>query len=442
MADIFDELDTQETNTNEPSNKTKKIAKEFKLFGYEPKPETIAPIQKTAEQWVRYPGVELTSSLFGKFGDMASLANEILGKPVAGKSFEEIPILGQIPTSERFHKGAEELAGEKIRAESLPQEIFGTGMGFLGSLLGFKGAGGLTKAGRIPFTTKKLPASVKSLITTFAPATAYVGSKRMDLPPWMQVGATIGTSLLAHKATNKSIGEISGELYKMRDQLSKDVIMPGTPFAEDLNVLFAKMKKGGTTPVEKEIMKFFDEIKAKAEGGDIELDELIKSRSKLFNVSDMFTKKQKKGTELFWNEAERIIDKHIKNYKNTLFQNINDEANSIYRGIKESRRMETFLTSSKIHSILGIGGGFLLKYLKNMIGIGPVSAALSIKSYNFARALQRNPSFRNAYKNVLKNATNENVPSTIRSIKGFNHYYDKLDIDNEQRKKDIFDELD
>ena len=425
---------------SEPSEKSKVAAQNLKFFGYQPKAETLEPIRHQLLQKVVLPVTEIASSALGGVGDVASLLNTLIGKPIGGKEFEELPLIGQIPTSERLHKAAEQFAGEKIRPETIGEELLGTTAGFLGSMLGF-GAKGLGKAGTIPYTKKVIPASVKTVLSLFAPASAFVAAKKAELPPWMQVGATIGTSLLTHKLTNKSIPQVSSELFETRNNLAKNVMIPGSPLASDLNELYNEMQKGGTTSVEKHIMNFLDNIKSKATGGDVPLEEILKSRTKLMQESRMFTPHQRKGTERFWNNAERILDKHIKEYKNPEFQKINEEANSLYKGLKESQRVERFLINHPKLSISGAGTAFLLHTLRDVTGISAVSpqtafiTAGGLKTFNFIRALKRNSGFRKAYHDVLKNAANENIKGTSRALKNFNQYYDQMEIEKQEEVK-------
>jgi hypothetical protein len=429
---------------SKPSEKSKKVAKSFKFFGYEPKAETIEPIRHQLMQKLVEPITEFTSAALGAPGDVLSLANEFIAKPISkkitgqeGQPFEETAVGKLIPTSQKLHQIAEQAAAEKLRPETTGEELLGTTAGFLGSMIGL-GAKGIGKAGTIPFIKKALPGSVKTVLSAFAPASAFVAAKKADLPPWMQVGATIGTAALTHKLTNKSIPQISSELFETRNSLAKDVMMPGTPLANDLSNLYGEMQKGGTTSVEKHIMTFLDNIKSKAEGGDVPLEEILKARTKLMQESRMFTPHQRKGTEKFWNDAERILDNHIKKYENPEFQKINTEANSLYKGIKESKRIERFLGKHKKETLTGAGSLFLSHFLRDITGISlaspttVLSIATGLKTYNFTRALIRNAGFRKAYKDVLKNASNENVRGTSRALKNFNHYYDKLQIDGKK----------
>lgn len=445
MPDIFDEIDFVDIK---PSTKSQEVAKGFKFFGYQPKAETIEPIRHQLMQKLVEPVTEFTTSALGAPGDVLSLLNEIIARPLSEKltgkpsqSFEE-SLLGQfIPTSERLHKGIEEFAGEKIRPETTSEELLGTTAGFLGSMLGF-GTKGLGKAGQIPFTAKKIPATVKTVLSAFAPATAFVSAKKADLPPWMQVGATIGTSLLTHRLTNKSIPQISKDLYVKSDKLAKNVLMPAEKLNRRLDNLQQIMSKGLTTAPKSRINTLINEINGKASGGAIPLSDLIQFRKDIIEVGKEFTKEQMKGSEVFWKPFRATIDNTINDYKNPEFQKTFREANSLYRGIQESKKMESFLKKHWQGTALGLGGEYLLKQVGHSLGIPTIGVLGGIKTYNFINSLRKNPGFRKAYKDLLKNATNENIKGTSRALKNFNKYYDKLEIEKENSKKDIFDELD
>lgn len=445
MVDIFDEIEIPEIKTN---IKSQKMAKEAKFFGYTPSSETIEKIRKPLVQKLLYPTTEFVTSALGAPGDVLSLVNELIAKPITkkitkeeGLPFEETLLGKIIPTSERLHKGIEEFAKEPLKPETIGEELLGTTAGFLGSILGL-GTKGIGKTGKIPFTSKTMPGAVKTVLNAFAPAAAFVGTKRAELPPWMQASAAIGTSLLTHKLTNKSIRQVMSDLYSKSNELAKDVIMPSEGLMHRLDNLQDIMQKGIKTAPKSRINTLINEIKTKASGGAIPLEDLIQIRKDIIEVGKEFTKEQMKGSEKFFKPFRAVIDNTINDYRNPEFQQTFRQANSLFRGIKESQRMESWIKTHFKESALGLGGRFFAKMLSKTIGLKPEMALVGIKQYNFTRALMRNPGFRKAYKDLLKNAANENIKGTSRSLKNFNQYYDKLGIEEKESKKDIFDELD
>lgn len=455
MADIFDEitLPVQENlQPSIPSDKSEKIAKDLTLFGYGPKPETIEKIRHQLIQKLVTPATEFTSSVLGAPGDVMSFLNEIIARPLTkaitgekGVPVEEMPL--HLPTSGEFHAGFEGAAKEKLRPESITDKLLDTSAGFLGSMIGL-GAKGLAKPGTIPFTKKavKIPAAIKTALNAFAPAAAYVGAKEADLPPWQQAAAAIGTSFLTHRLTNKSLGQISKDLYTKSNELAKDVVIPADKLVSRLDSLQEVMNKGVKTGPKSRINTLISELKDKSSGGVIPLEELIETRKNINEVSKEFTKSQLKGSENFWKAVRSSVDSTIDDYGklNPEFGNTYREANSLYKGIQESKKMETWIKSHVKESAVGLAGNFLLKHLELMSGISPVKAAVIGKSALFTKSLIKNPGFRKAYKDILKNAANENIRGTARAFKDFNYQAKKIGIDfsEEESKKDIFDELD
>jgi len=440
---LDDEPEQQISEDVEPSEKAQQIAKHMKVFGYQPKPETIEAIRKPLVQKLRMPGTEFATSLLGAPGDVMAFVNQLIAKPITekitgreGVPFEETPLGAIIPTSERLHRGFEEIAGEKIRPETTGEEILGTTAGFLGSMLGL-GAKGIGKPGRLPFTTKQMPAAVKTVLSAFAPASAYVGAKKADLPPWAVASAAIGTSLLTHKLTNKTIGQMKNDLYAMSDTLSKDVMLPSKNLVSRLDNLQGIMSKGLRTGPKSRINTLIEEMKGKAGGGAILLEDLIQFRKDIIEVGKEFTKDQLKGSETFWKGLRQSVDNSIQDYEKTnpKFSQAFRQANSLHRGLMESKRMETFLNKHRtLSGLAGIGGG-LSALLKSVLGVGQVSGLAAIKAYNFTRAMTRNPGLRKAWKDVFKNAVNENVRGTARSLKNFNMESEKAGIGEEKEKR-------
>jgi len=427
----------EETSTYSP--KSAKVAKGLKFFGWEPKPETIEPIRKQLVQKLQTPATEFVSSAFGGIGDIGSLLNEVIVRPLTEKmGSESVPfeetILGKIiPTSERLHKGFEEFAGEKLRPETTGEEIATNTLGFLGSWLGLGGKG-IGKAGQLIGTNVKIPGVINTFLTAFAPATAYTAAKKADLPPWMQAASSIGASLLTHRLTNKSLNQIARDMYKKSDELSKNVMMPAEGLVNRLDKLQSSMSKGIETGPKSRINNTINQIKAKSSGGVIPLEDLVQIRKDTIEIGKEFTKDQLKGSEVFFRPLRSSLDSTINEFKNPEFQQAYRGANSIYRGIKESQRMEKFIKKHWTIGALGYGGNHVLNQLGYTSGIGAktVSALPIAKTYNFMRALKRNPGFRKAYQDLLKNAAKENIPATTRSLKNFNKYYDSLNLEKEE----------
>ena len=444
MTNVFDEIGTK------PSQKSEKVAKEFKMFGFTPEAETIEKIRKPLVQKVAYPGTEFLSSLLGAPGDVLSFINQMVAKPLSeklsgkeGLPYEEMLLGKVLPPSESIHKAVEGYAGEKLRPETTGEELLGTTAGFLGAMYGF-GAGGVAKAGRIPFTTKTLPAPIKTVLSAFAPASAFVATQKADLPPWMQAGVTVGVSLLTHKATNKNIGQIKNDLYSLSDKLAKGRIITSDKLISRLDNLQATMSEGLKTGPKTRISSLIEEMTSKASGGVIPVKDLIEFRKDIIEVGKEFTKEQMKGSEKFWKPLRQAVDNSIGDFEkvNPEFSQAFRQANSLHRGMLESKRMETFIKNHKyLFGLAGGAGGLAMKLLGTTFGITPIKGLLAAKAYNFTRAMVRNPGLRKAWKDLLKNAANENLRGTGRALKNFNAQVKKEGLDTKTEKKDIFDEL-
>ena len=164
MGDIFDTIETAQ----EPSKGAQAASKALSFYGWRPSPETLEPIRHQLMQKLVYPATELTSSFLGGIGDLLDFANEVAVRPITEKisgkeslPFKETPLGKILPTSERMHRGIEEFAGEKIKPETLGEELLGTGMGFLGSIAGLGGLKYLKEPGVIPFTRKVISPAFK-----------------------------------------------------------------------------------------------------------------------------------------------------------------------------------------------------------------------------------------------------------------------------------------
>jgi len=439
-----------------PSEKSKKIAESAKFFGWKPKAETIEKIRKPLIQKLVTPATEFVTSPLGFIGDVASLVHKGVGMGTEAAfgeepiEYEDSPLSKLFATSEMLHKGFETLAGEKLRPETLGEEVLTTGMGFLGNLIGVGGGKGLGK-GKVPFTKKlvpglegmsryvkkDMPAVVRNTLAAFVPASALVGAKKADLPPWAQASAAIGASLLTHRVTGQSLKEINNAQYAKVDKMAENVMLPSEWLEGELKSLEGQLSGELTTGPIGKIRSLIDEVKGKASGGAFKLSDLIKWRKNVIDASKEFSKPVLAGSQKYWKGLRQSFDNTISKYGkyNPEFNALYRESNSLYRGLKESRAIENFIKKNKVLSgIAGGAGGIVLKLLKSAVGMGPLGATATAKAFLFGRAMVRNPGLRKAWKDVLINASKEEVRGTARALKNFNQKAEKENLEKKESK--------
>jgi len=384
-----------------PSPKSEQIAESFKFFGHKPSTETIEKI--------RHPiGVAekgLAKGLIGGPGELINFAQGLMGieKP--------IPLL---PTTEHVGKFFDKLSGEQFNPENLTEEIADRGFEFLGGMLGL---GGMRSGGTL------LKTFGKNILSAFAPAGVSVVSEKAGLPPWAQVASTIGTSFLTHRLTGKSLKEVEGALHSHAKKLAGDSTISAKTLENNFSGLKKILEKGVSTPTTNAIKSTIKELKGKIKSGNISVEDLTEAKSRIYEKkSEVFAKlgfKDAKGTEGLWKKLTKDIDNTIKEYEkiNPEFSKVYRQANSLTKGIADTKKMGKWLLDNKF--LTGLGG-ILLKttlpviFQEGLIGTGAAQAGL------FMRSLARNPGYRKAYFDVLKNASKEDLKGTATALKVFN----------------------
>ena len=381
---------------SETGKASEDVAKSFKFFGFEPKAETIESIrQPVGAALKRFAG-----GLLGTPGDIEQLARSVTGT-------EKRQIL---PTSKEVESGFEKISGQEYKPEGTAQEILAETSGALGSILGL---GGPLKGASL------LKSLTRTGLGAFVPATTSVISGKLELPDWMQASAVIGSGILTHRLTGKSMKQTANELYKKSDELAKGVMIPTDPFKNRLDKFQSTLSEGLTTGPKSKMHSAVEEIKGKISGGAVPLPSIIKFRKDVNEISKEFTKDQLKGSESYWKGLRSTIDETIGEYEkvNPEFSQTYRQANSLFRGLNEARSIENFI---KKHPILSGEGALFLKFL-TPIGISStLTGATSLKAIEFANALRRNPGYRKAYYDVLKDASKNELKGTINSLRKFN----------------------
>lgn len=399
----------EETPEEPKQSQAEKIAKEFKLFGYQPSPETIEKIRHPAGVGLK----GLASGILGTPGDLISFTQKMAGVK------EPLKIL---PTSENVGSFFEKLAGEEFKPENLSEEFIERGSEFLGGILGLGGPlKGTTAAKSIG----------KTLLGAFAPAGVSLFTEKAELPAWSQVAATVGTGFLTHRLTGTSLKDMNKELYQRSRALAGDTKVSAKPLAQAAEKLTESLKKGGIATSDRPALTKLRQIQQASKPGEIGVTELMDFKRKINEARGMLFARDlgKPGVASArrnLNAVSKIVDKGLKTFKNNEFQEAFRDANQLYSGMKETARMANWM---KQHRLFTGTGGALLKYLFPSVGLkAGVGIGATLQAGQFVKTLAKNPAYRKAYWNVLKNAAKEDIRGTATAVKRFNKETEKYKV--------------
>jgi hypothetical protein len=393
-------------------SKSKNVADSLKFFGYKPEEETIQKIRQPAGVGVK----GLTKGLLGLPGELIELGETIFGNiPKGGNKL--------LPNTEDVGKFFEKRAKEGFTPENTFEQWLDRGAEFLGGSLSL---GGLSKA------TNLKRAIGKNLLGSFVPAGVSVLAEEADLPPWMQAAATIGTGILTHGLANRSLKQLNKEWHKQAREMASGTMLDVTPAISRLKNLKETISGRIKSDSARQFLdKHIDSVLDKIDRGLISANQWMDVNTSLNDVAleakDLPGAKRlfgsiKSAVQSLGKQFERNNKQAYKMYRN---------ANSLTKGINESRFIERFIQNNPILSTLGGTGslfGSILKLgLGSTVGKG-IGGGVLAKGFELAAALSRNKGLRKAYWETIKRASKEEARGTYQSLKKFNDEAKKAGI--------------
>lgn len=381
------------------SPKADEIAEQFKFFGYKPEARTIENLRRKA-------GVGLRGALqgLGVPGEIAELGQRLVGvkKP-----------LKVLPTTKDLGQLFDRTAGEDFTPQNTSEEFINRGTEFLTAAFSL---GGLSKA---PTAARALG---KNLLNAFVPAGVSIGAEQANLPPWMQAAATIGSSILTHKFTNRSLRDINREWQRSARNALKDELVDVAPIESKLSEMLKDIRrtKLKSSPSRQFLEKQINPILEKTKRRLIPFEEWDGINQTLGEVSR--EARELKGGKRLLGQIQSIVQEEGKQLqrKNPDGYKAFRLANSLTKGLNESRFIENWL---KRNPKLAAQSGVMAAFLKAAIGSPAVTAlkgGIGLKATEMTAALARNKGLRKAYFEVMKNAAAENTKGTLASLKKFN----------------------
>lgn len=427
----------------EASEKRKQVAESFKVPGWKPKAESIETIRHGVGSALRGAAQGL-----GSIGELINLAlpkkgskryeeaakgfaihfgpNNEIWKPKPESVYKAMHI---VPDSQTIGNFFDKTAGEDFSPKNVPEQFINLGMDFLTSMLTL---GGGAKAG------SAVKSFGKNLMRAFVPAGVNVMGQEAGLPDWLNAANTIGASLLTHKFTSDSLPKIANQWHEHARELGKDTLIDVRPAMEKLEK-FKEAKVNwrlDTDPVKKFLNNAINDVEKKFIRNVIPANEWAGVNTSLNSFAPEAS--ELVGGKKLLGQVKSIVqglDEQLK-FRNPEYLKAYRQANSLTKGIYESRFIENFI---KKHPKLAASSGLvtgLLKYanIGNIPGMGGIGAgAGAVKVGQIVSALYRNPGLRKAYFEVLRHAAAENPNMTLKALKEFNSVAEKngISLENE-----------
>lgn len=248
-----------------------------------------------------------------------------------------------------------------------------------------------------------------------------------------ELGSLFLTGLLSPKTADKFV---SDQFQQARSKIPSGTTLATNKLTNSLTALENDLSRGISTPTKTEVKKAVEELKNKASKGHMEADEIVES---FHNINERYNSKklfdelsssERKTLKYRYDKFKDEVLKEVKDYgnQNPEFYKQWKEANNAYATIAQSKKVSNFLQSKL---------GSMPKHLTGTVAIelflghpnaavATIGAAGAVKTGELLYRIGKSPKLREHYLNVIKEASNENLPAVIKNLSELQKEADKL----------------
>jgi len=285
--------------------------------------------------------------------------------------------------------------------------------------------------GKIPF--------IRSIGTAIAGNVAGEGAKQLGLSEKWQTVAKLGAFFLSGLAGRGSVKKYWNNQYELADKaVPKGAKLEAFKLDRQLDKLGSELRKGGIeTPSQRFVQKPLKDLQKTIRDGEMRVEDAIVAKKKINELrSGLFEEVKGKGGQKYArtkiNEIAKNLDETIENYgkENPQFYKHYKAANEAYSGFQQSKKVGNWIKRAIPYGKLGHGSLFLLEAIfKPAILKGTLPALGALKTGELLARMFKNPTLRQYYGNLMKDAINENKAGFIKNIKGMEKEIEKKDPD-------------
>lgn len=246
------------------------------------------------------------------------------------------------------------------------------------------------------------------------------GAKEVGAGPGWQSGAKIGTMLLASIPGNGP--KLREHMKSLYDKAESSIPQGAQVSAKTLEPRIEKLRSltstGIETPAKNEILKIIDQLESKIVNGKVPLSEAWQIKKDLNDI--LFSGKPLKGLERNLNPLVSDFNSLLQEAgkQNPDFVKYLTEADDIYRGLNQSsyikKQLNNIVTADKSLYALttSLFTGHPIETAKGLaVAHGIKTGVNIIEPFAKSRAIQ------NRYWQVVKAASQNNIPTAVKNIK-------------------------
>ena len=413
MADIFDEIFIEESPQEDIFDQIQT--------------DTASPLGELGRHVAR-SGSRVSESLLGLPGDVlrvgqigaqqlekgASKVREKLGLEPLDSGIKK----PGIPGSSELKDLSVKIFGEKVLPQSKTES-------FIDDIVSDAAVLAVPVKGKIPF--------MRSIGTALAGNLAFKGAEKVGLDEKGQAAAKLGAFFLSGLAGKGNVKKYWSEQYKLAENAVPTGAQVETFALErKLDNLSHDLSKGISTPSKEFVKTPLKNIRKKIKTGKISVDELVEikrnineHRGKLYK--DLTGKQSINYAQGKINDLSGLVDSEIAKYgkTNATFLNHYKNANEAFAGFNQSKRVGNWL--GRQIKLIGKGPLLILEGLFPKLLPGTVASFVGLKGGELVTRVLRNPTLRNYYGNLVKDAVKENTAGFIKNLRALEKGIKKSD---------------
>ena len=327
--------------------------------------------------------------------------------------------LEKLPQSHELKEFSEKASGGLTKAQGTGEEI-GDEIVSLASLL---------------FNPVKDPTKVKSLLGALGKASLAIGAgegaELLGAGPKTKAATELGTLFLTGLIGKKSANQFVSEKYQnAKSKIPQGDIVESGRLVNGLDGLERELSRGISTPTKDEVLKPLKELREKAKGGGVLVEDLVQSyhdineKASSKKLFDELSKPEKKILKHRYDLLKTEVNGAINNYgkRNPEFLKEWKEANGAYSTISRSKKVSKFLENEvgamPKHLVGTLAFELLLGHPK--LAAATLGAAGAVKSGELLYRIAKNPNLQRHYLSVIEAAGKENLPAVIKGMEAMN----------------------
>lgn len=251
----------------------------------------------------------------------------------------------------------------------------------------------------------------------------------------VELGTLFITGLINGKTADKYVGK---KYDKARSLIPEGTMIETKGLSQSLDEVDKILAKGISTNTKNEVRSALNELKAKASGGAMEMEEVVQS---FHDINERLTSKklfeelktsERKLLKSRYDLVKKEVGKEVEKYGKT-----NPEFLKEWRGANEG--FATIAQSKTVSNWLGTKKQYLPHHLAGSLAVdlflghpyaiaGTAGGAVALKSLELLYRISNSPTLRDHYRKAIMEATNENMRGFVQHVGALDKEANKIDL--------------